>query len=98
MTFDPVGVCQKAGQVPPKGWLEPDPEGTQLASFDLSILQESKSNNESVKSAAMSTKRANRRWYIALHGLANTRIPALRKLPSGRPWANSPGKTPTSRR
>ncbi|POR34814.1 Uncharacterized protein TPAR_05013 [Tolypocladium paradoxum] len=36
-----LAVCQKAGQVPPKGWLEPDPDGKQLASMDLSILQES---------------------------------------------------------
>ncbi|KND95327.1 hypothetical protein TOPH_00007 [Tolypocladium ophioglossoides CBS 100239] len=36
-----LGVCQKAGQVLPKGWPEPDPDGKQLASINLSILQES---------------------------------------------------------
>lgn len=38
-----VAACQKAGQNPPNGWLEPDPNGKQLASLDLSILRESKS-------------------------------------------------------
>ncbi|EXV01862.1 acetyl-CoA acetyltransferase [Metarhizium robertsii] len=37
----PLAACQKAGENPPKGWLEPDPNGKQLASLDLSILKES---------------------------------------------------------
>ncbi|KHN98358.1 thiolase [Metarhizium album ARSEF 1941] len=34
---------EATGQIPPKGWLEPDPNGKQLASLDLSILEEGKS-------------------------------------------------------
>ncbi|KAK2595105.1 hypothetical protein QQS21_007190 [Conoideocrella luteorostrata] len=35
-----LAACQKAGQNPPRGWLEPDPNGKQLASLDLSILKD----------------------------------------------------------
>ncbi|GAO15401.1 hypothetical protein UVI_02010630 [Ustilaginoidea virens] len=34
-----VASCRKAGQDQPSGWPEPDPDGQQLASLDLSILQ-----------------------------------------------------------
>ncbi|KAG8405934.1 hypothetical protein J3459_019453 [Metarhizium acridum] len=34
---------KKLDKTPPKGWLEPDPNGKQLASLDLSILKESNS-------------------------------------------------------
>ncbi|ODA78260.1 hypothetical protein RJ55_05641 [Drechmeria coniospora] len=36
-----LAACQKAGQNPPPGWPEQDPDGKNLGSIDMSILRES---------------------------------------------------------
>lgn len=49
MLIGTVAACQKAGLMPPPGWVEPDPDGKSLA-MDMSILEDGKSRLETNQS------------------------------------------------